>query len=107
MDTLSEVVIALVSQSKTHPASNYIRRFKATHKIPNSSSQLKNSVDAHSFSVAIRICPELFWLQVLDNGDGFDEADLAGVGKWSVNSLSLLTFLVVALCLIPLSLLLP
>uniref|UniRef100_A0A8D8B5X0 DNA mismatch repair protein Mlh3 n=1 Tax=Culex pipiens TaxID=7175 RepID=A0A8D8B5X0_CULPI len=53
MDTLSEVVIAL----------------------------LKNSVDAHSFSVAIRICPELFWLQVLDNGDGFDEADLAGVGK--------------------------
>ncbi|KAL9699866.1 hypothetical protein quinque_003307 [Culex quinquefasciatus] len=55
MDTLSEVVIAL----------------------------LKNSVDAHSFSVAIRICPELFWLQVLDNGDGFDEADLASVGKCS------------------------
>lgn len=52
-------------------------------------------MDAHSFSVAIRICPELFWLQVLDNGDGFDEADLASVGKWSVNSLSLLTVVIV------------
>ncbi|XP_058831173.1 uncharacterized protein LOC131689850 [Topomyia yanbarensis] len=53
MDSLSEIVIAL----------------------------LKNSLDANSSSIAIRVCLELFWIQVLDNGDGISKEELQSIGN--------------------------
>ncbi|KXJ81324.1 hypothetical protein RP20_CCG020452 [Aedes albopictus] len=42
---------------------------------------IKNSLDANCTSVAIRICLELFWIQILDNGDGISREDLQSIGK--------------------------
>ncbi|XP_065087076.1 uncharacterized protein LOC135708844 [Ochlerotatus camptorhynchus] len=42
---------------------------------------IKNSLDANSSSIAIRVCLELFWIQILDNGNGISEEDLQSIGK--------------------------
>ncbi|XP_021698335.1 uncharacterized protein LOC5564224 [Aedes aegypti] len=42
---------------------------------------IKNSLDANCTSIAIRICLELFWIQILDNGDGISREDLQSIGK--------------------------
>ncbi|XP_055625100.1 uncharacterized protein LOC129767875 [Toxorhynchites rutilus septentrionalis] len=42
---------------------------------------LKNCLDAHSSTIAIRICLELLWVQVLDNGNGISKADLQSIGN--------------------------
>ncbi|XP_062550444.1 uncharacterized protein LOC134215238 [Armigeres subalbatus] len=43
---------------------------------------IKNSLDANCTSIAIRICLELFWIQILDNGDGISREDLQSIGKF-------------------------
>ncbi|XP_055531195.1 uncharacterized protein LOC129722033 [Wyeomyia smithii] len=45
---------------------------------------LRNSLDANSSCIAIRICLELFWLQVLDNGNGISREDLESIGHCCV-----------------------
>ncbi|XP_058457800.1 uncharacterized protein LOC131434740 [Malaya genurostris] len=42
---------------------------------------LKNSLDANSSSIAIRLCLELCWLQVLDDGDGISQKELHSIGS--------------------------